>query len=69
VVEINSRTDVNALNESQSRLWYTADNLEQSIEKRHLVYDDPELTAYLQKILVTVHGLDTHLQACSQGSH
>jgi len=51
VVEIDSRADVNALNESQSRLWYAADNLNQSIEKRHLVYDDAELTTYVQMIL------------------
>ena len=51
VVEIDSRTDVNALNERQSRLWYAADNLDQEIKKRHLVYDDVELTAYVQQVL------------------
>lgn len=51
VVEIDSRADLNSLNESQSRLWYAADNLDQSIDKRHLVYDDAELTVYVQSIL------------------
>ena len=51
VVEIDSPNDVNALNERQSRLWYAADNLGQSIDKRNLVYEDEELTAYVQSVL------------------
>jgi len=51
VVKIESRTDIKALNERQSRLWYAADNLDQSIDKRNLVYEDAELTAYVQSIL------------------
>jgi predicted Zn-dependent protease len=51
VVEIDSPNDINALNERQSRLWYAADNLGQSIDKRNLVYEDAELTAYVQSVL------------------
>ena len=51
VVKIQNRADITALNERQSRVWYAAEKLDQSIDKRNLVYEDAELRAYVQSIL------------------
>ena len=51
VKDLQSSSDVSALNEDQRRIWHAADRLETSIRKRDLIYRDAELTRYVQAVL------------------
>jgi predicted Zn-dependent protease len=51
VADLRSNADVRSLNEGQRRMWYAAEQLEDSIRKRNLVYENAELTSYAQSVL------------------
>jgi predicted Zn-dependent protease len=49
--DLRSNADVARLTEGQSRMWYAAEQLDDSIRRRGLVFDDAELAGYLQSVL------------------
>ncbi len=51
VRDLDAGSDAANLTEDQSRLWYAAENLEQTIRKRNLTFENDILEAYVQSVM------------------
>jgi predicted Zn-dependent protease len=51
VREFESSADANQLTEGEDRMWHQAGKMDDVIRKRHLIYEAPEVTAYVQEIV------------------
>lgn len=51
VRDLSDSSDTADLNDEQNRLWFAAERLEKTIKKRHLIFEDTALEAYVQSVM------------------